>query len=163
MLRKQEDFCSKEETLRLLKVQKQMRLPEYGKNTVLFLQNSFRKCLFGVVVEHWNRGLENGWSAINDFVDDMDGTPCNTYPVFQSLPLGVESGKGRQKRWVNIDDVVGIGREQGSGHDFHIPGKNDQVHSAASETGDPTIVNNIPLASKATSCDIYHQIGMAVY
>ena len=67
--------------------------------------------------------LGDDGAMIDLLLDDMDRYACDLDTVFQSLLNGVGSRKGREKRWVDIEDAIGKTIDKRRREDSHEPRK----------------------------------------
>jgi len=80
--------------------------------------------------------LEDYWTSINAFVDEVDGAAGNLGSVVEGLVLGVEAGEGGEQRGVDVEDAVGKGLDEGGRDDAHVAGEADEVDVVVIEAGD---------------------------
>ena len=71
-------------------------------------QDPRRERLHGVGVQHRNRRLQNDRTRVQFFVHEMHRAAGDLDAVFERLMLRVETRKGRQQRWVNIENPIRI-------------------------------------------------------
>ena len=79
---------------------------------MLLLEDPRGQRLHRVVVFHRHRALEQDWTAVQLPGDEVDGRAADLHAVVERLALRVHAGKGRQQRWVDVQDGVGERLEQ---------------------------------------------------
>ena len=62
------------------------------------------KVFGGVAIEPLDRLLQEDRSAIQAFVNKMNGATGDLHPVIERLMLRIDAGEGRQERRMSIDD-----------------------------------------------------------
>ena len=118
-----------------------------GIDAVLFGQDSFGQSRVGVVVFHFDDGLQDDWTCIEIFVHEMDGAAGEFDAVFEGLALRFESRKRREQRWMDIEDAVRKGSYEIGGEQAHVSGETDQIDSAFVKGGDDLAVIGFALES----------------
>ncbi len=69
-------------------------------------KNSRRKPLDIVISKDRDNRLSDDRTVIELAVDQVDGAAGITYSILKGLPLGIQSGEGRQQRGMYIQDPV---------------------------------------------------------
>jgi hypothetical protein len=93
----------------------------------------------GVVVMHGNGLLGDDGAGIDSLVDKMNGATGHFYTVIEGLFPGFQTGKGGQKRGVDVDDAVGKSAEEFAFEDAHEAGEHDEINLGILEHGDEAL------------------------
>src|SRR5665647_417181 len=107
-----------------------------GIDLVLLDEDAGRQRLLGVVLKHWDDGLEDDRAHVDlggDEVDRAAGEP--DAPVDGPL-LDVEAGEGGQERRVDVDDAVLQSVAQRGRQDPHVAGEADEIDASALDLAD---------------------------
>src|SRR4051812_40799753 len=62
--------------------------------------------VWGVVVENGHDGLGDDGAAVDALIDEMDGAAGDFNAVIKGLSPGLEAGKRREERGMDVDDPV---------------------------------------------------------
>src|SRR5437762_12248177 len=73
---------------------------------MLFLQNSRRKRLNRIVIQHGNDRLLHDGSIVKRARHKMNSAAAEFHSMLERFLLNLESRKCRQKRWMNVQDTV---------------------------------------------------------
>ena len=65
-----------------------------------------------VVIEHGNRRLQHDRPRVHALVDEVDGRPRHLDAVLERLALGVEPGKRRQQRRMDVQDPAPVAPDE---------------------------------------------------
>jgi hypothetical protein len=70
------------------------------------------------------------------FIDKVHRAAGDFNAVFEGLGLPVESGKGRQQRWMNIENAMRKGGDEERRKQAHVAGQADQIDFVLMQAGD---------------------------
>ena len=79
---------------------------------MLLNQNSRRQTFHCISLVNQDRALRDYRTAIESLVNVVDGAAADLHAMFQRLPLRVQSGKGRQQTWVDVQDALRKGTNE---------------------------------------------------
>jgi hypothetical protein len=95
--------------------------------TVLLLENTRRKTLFGIASHDGNGRLCEYGTMIQLFIDDVNRRAAHLHTVSESLSLPVKSWKGRKEGGVDVENPVRKGPHQCGREQSHETGQTDDV------------------------------------
>ena len=103
---------------------------------MLLLEDAGGEGFGGVGVEDGDGVLQDDDAVVYGLVDEVDGAAGDFRSVVEGLVLGVEAGEGGEQRWMDVEDAVGEGRDEGRRDDAHVAGEADEVDVVVMELGD---------------------------
>lgn len=112
----------------------------FGVGDVLFDEDALGEGVRVVGFEDGYGALEDDGAVIEVLVDEVDGAAGDFYSVVEGLLLRIEAGKGGKQRWVDVEDAVGEGGDEGGREQSHIAGEADEVHVVLAQAGDEVAV-----------------------
>ena len=80
--------------------------------------------------------LQNDGAVVQVLIDKMDGATSHFDAVVEGLLLGVEAGEGGQERWVDVEDAIWEGGDEGGREQSHVAGEADEVDGMLAEACD---------------------------
>ncbi len=89
-----------------------------------------------VAIEHRNGALQHDHAVVQVLIDKMHRASGNFDAVIEGLLLGFKAGKRGQQRRVNVEDAVGIGRDEPRGQKPHVARQANQVHMVPAQAGE---------------------------
>ena len=96
---------------------------------VLLPQDARGQRVLGVVVEHRHGALHDDGARVEFLGDQVHGHAAHLAPCVERLALGVEAGKRRQQRRVDVQDRVGERVEQRLARPPHEAGQAHQDYT----------------------------------
>jgi hypothetical protein len=88
----------------------------------------------------WDGPLDDDRAVVKVLVDEVDGATGDLYAVVKSLPLSVETGKGGQQGWMDINDALRELLHEPGGEQTHVSGKDDEIDVGGFERGDDFVI-----------------------
>ena len=107
-----------------------------GIQAVLFFQDASRETFGSIGLQDRHGSLENDGAGVELGVDEVDGRAGHFHAVLESLALGVEPGKRRQQRGVDIENPVGKGLDEVGAEKSHEPCQADEIDAVATKRFD---------------------------
>lgn len=107
---------------------------------VFVCEDTGRKRLFGILIQHRDGGLNDNGPGVDSLVDKMHRTTGDLGAASKRLALGVQTGEGREQRGVNIHNSMTIFPDEAGPKQTHEPGQADQL--------------DLPLAQQVDNCRV---------
>ncbi len=116
-------------------------------------QNPIGQSFDGIVVEYGHSCLQNDRTGVETAVDKVHGRARHPNAVLEGLPLGMQTGERRQKRWMDVQNPMGKSLEQHRANQAHVA---RETHEANVEG--PQRIDDSPVVPVAVRVPAWRQV-----